>query len=104
MSSFSKQGYRVNKLQDNKKVKKHIKSFYSIMGKMEEVASDIKSKYPDMEFTEENIDEYANPLMGRDLDSMEKFLILGKLHYVGNEDKYIQGPSYDLTDGKEDNS
>lgn len=85
MSSFSKQGYRENKLQDNKKVKKHIKSFYSIMGQMEEVASDIKSKYPDMEFTEENIDEYANPLMGRDLDSMEKFLVLGKLHY-GKED------------------
>lgn len=81
MSSFSKQGYRTGKLQEDKKVKKHIKSFYQIMGQMENVAFTIKEKYPDMEFTEETINEYVNPLIGRDLDSMEKFLVLGKLHH-----------------------
>jgi hypothetical protein len=35
-----------------------------------------------LEYTEENINEYVVPIYGRELDSMEKMLVLGKLHYA----------------------
>jgi hypothetical protein len=34
-----------------------------------------------IEYTEDNINDYVKPILGRDLDSMEKFLVLGKLHH-----------------------
>lgn len=77
-----KQGLRKMKVAEDKKVKKHIKGFYSIMSKMDEIAKELD---PAIEYTEENIDDYVRPMLGRDLDSMEKFLILGKMHH-GKED------------------
>jgi hypothetical protein len=74
-------GARQQKVFENKKTKKHIKAFYKIMGDMDEVAKGLLSTHSEVEFTEENINEYVNPIYGRDLDSMEKFLVLGKLHY-----------------------
>lgn len=77
MSNFAKQGLRQNRLQQNKKTKQHIKSFYKILGDMDVVAKQLD---PTLEYTEENINEYVNPIYGRDLDNMEKFLVLGKVH------------------------
>lgn len=78
MSNFSNQGLRKEKILANKKVKKHIKEFYNILGDMETLSTKLDKN---LEYTEENINEYVNPIYGRDLDSMEKFLLLGKLHY-----------------------
>lgn len=72
-----KNGLRQMKVANDKKVKKHIKAFYSIIGKMNEI---VKELDPSIEYTEDNLDEYVRPMLGRDLDSMEKFLILGKMH------------------------
>lgn len=38
-----------------------------------------------LEYTEDNINEYVNPILGRDLDSYEKFIILGKMHHSKEE-------------------
>jgi hypothetical protein len=72
-----KQGLRQNKLAQNKKTKQHIKSFYKILGDMDVVAKQLD---PTLEYTEENINEYILPIYGRELDNMEKFLVLGKMH------------------------
>jgi len=81
-----KAGVRQMKLQEDKKIKKHIKGFYSIMGEMESLSQELRLSYPDIEFTEENLNEYAQPIYGRDLDNMEMFLVLGKLHKEDGED------------------
>lgn len=77
MSSYLKNGQRQAKLAERKKTKAHVKAFYKILGQMDVVAKQLD---PTLEYTEENIDSYVNPILGRDLDSMEKFLVLGKLH------------------------
>lgn len=71
-----KSGLRQMKVAEDKKVKKHVKAFYSIMHTMEEISKELD---PTLEYTEDNINDYVKPMLGRDLDSMEKFLILGKL-------------------------
>ena len=82
MSSFMKQGLRKMKVVEDKKVKKHVKAFYSIMHTMEEISKELD---PTLEYTEDNINDYVKPMLGRDLDSYEKFIILGKLHYGKEE-------------------
>ena len=77
-----KSGLRQMKVAEDKKVKKHVKAFYSIMHTMEEISKELD---PTLEYTEDNINDYVKPVLGRDLDSMEKFLILGKLHYGKEE-------------------
>jgi hypothetical protein len=49
------------------------------MNDMDDIAKQLKDV--DVEFTEDNIDEYVLPIYGRELDPMEKFLVLGKLHH-----------------------
>lgn len=82
MSNFSSKGYRENKLEKNKLVKKHVSAFYRILAEMEDVS---KKLDPRVEYNEENINNYVRPIYGRDLDSMEKMLVLGKLHYRKEE-------------------
>ena len=77
-----KSGLRQMKVAEDKKVKQHVKAFYSIMHTMEEISKELD---PTLEYTEDNINDYVKPMLGRDLDSMEKFLILGKLHYGKEE-------------------
>ena len=77
-----KSGLRQMKVAEDKKVKKHVKAFYSIMHTMEEISKELD---PTLEYTEDNINDYVKPMLGRELDSMEKFLILGKLHYGKEE-------------------
>lgn len=77
MSNFLKKGKRQEKVKKDKEVKKHTKEFYKILGKINtEVIPNLDDK---IEYTEENINEYVNPILGRDLDSMEKFIVLGKM-------------------------
>ena len=84
MSSYMKQGLRKMKVVEDKKVKKHVKAFYSIMHTMEEISKELD---PTLEYNEDNINDYVKPMLGRDLDNMEKFLLLGKLNIVNNETK-----------------
>lgn len=76
MSSFANRGLRQTVLLKNKETKKHIKSFYQIIGKIEDIS---KKLDPTLEYTEDNINDYVKPMLGRDLDSMEKFLVLTKV-------------------------
>lgn len=71
-----KSGQRQMKVANDKKVKKHVKGFYSIMHTIEEISKELD---PTLEYNEDNINNYVKPMLGRDLDPMEKFLILGKL-------------------------
>lgn len=82
---FNKAGLRASKRSEDRTVKKHIKAFYNIMDDMDNIAKQLKDV--DVEFTEDNIDEYVLPIYGRELDPMEKFLVLGKLHYKEDEQK-----------------
>lgn len=82
MSSYLKNGQRQAKLAERKKTKAHVKAFYNILGQMDVVAKQLD---PMLEYNEDNINEYVNPIIGRDLDSYEKFIILGKMHYSKEE-------------------
>lgn len=82
MHTYTKNGARQQKLQEKAKVKKHLKGFYQTIGKINEMADYLKSQ--NIEVTEENVNEVCKPLTGRDLDDMEKFLLLGRLS-VNNE-------------------
>jgi len=73
------QGLRKTKLIEKKATKAHVKSFYKIIGEMDTVAKQLD---PNLEYDEDNINEYVNPIYGRDLDAMEKMLVLGKLHHA----------------------
>jgi hypothetical protein len=79
-----KSGLRQMKVTEDKKVKKHVKAFYSIIGEIDKISKQLD---PTIKYTEENINEYVNPILGRDLDNMEQFLLLGKLNVVNNETK-----------------
>lgn len=77
-----KSGLRQMKVAEDKKVKQHVKAFYNILETMQSIAGQLDSN---IEYNEDNINDYVKPMLGRDLDSMEKFLILGKLHYGKEE-------------------
>ena len=81
MSSFANRGLRQTLLLKDKETKKHIKSFYQIIGKIENISKELDQS---IEYAEDNINEYVNPILGRDLDNMEKFLLLGKLSVINN--------------------
>lgn len=87
MSSYLKNGQRQAKLAERKKTKAHVKAFYNILGQMDVVAKQLD---PMLEYNEDNIDSYVNPIIGRDLDSMEKFVILGKMHYTKEDINNIE--------------
>ena len=78
MSSFASKGLRQNKLEKSRETKKHIKGFYKILHEMDVISNQLDI---DLEYNEENIDSYVLPMYGRELDSVEKFALLGKLHH-----------------------
>lgn len=80
MSSFSNKGLRADKKYLNLKTKRHVEAFYKILGDMDELATKLD---PSIEYNEENINDYVIEFY-RELDSMEKFVLLGKLHHKGN--------------------
>lgn len=87
MSSYLKNGQRQAKLAERKKTKAHVKAFYKILGEMDVVAKQLD---PMLEYNEDNINEYVNSIIGRDLDSYEKFIILGKMHYAKEDINNIE--------------
>lgn len=84
MSSFLKKGLRSQKVKKDKETKRHVKEFYKIIGVINEITDSLD---PNISYTEDNINEYTLPFLGRDLDDMEKFLILGKLEMNNKTNK-----------------
>lgn len=74
--SFLNKGYRQDKLQADKKIKAHVKAFYKIMDDMQKLAEELD---PTLEYNEDNINDYIDY---RELDPMEKFLVLGKINEI----------------------
>lgn len=71
-----KNGQRQMKVANDKKVKQHVKAFYNILETMQSIAGQLDSN---IEYNEDNINDYVRPMLGRDLDNMEKFLVLTKV-------------------------
>lgn len=72
-----KSGKRLYKVQQDKKVRKGIKDFYTRLARLNDLAVYLTEN--NIEVNEENIDEVMPRIVGRTLDSMEKMIVLSKL-------------------------
>lgn len=77
MHTFTKNGNRKANVLDKLKTKKQVKTFYTKLRQINELSDYLKT-LPEP-ITEDNIDSIVLELIGRDLDSMEKNLILNRL-------------------------
>ncbi len=79
MSGFLRKGRR----KETKRIKKHVKEFYKIIGEMDDVAQKIvKNKRVD-EVNEDTIEDIAFDYTNRNIGNMEKMLLLSKLNKDG---------------------
>lgn len=76
MNTYNKNGLRQVKLAEKKKTKAHIKKFYEIINQINNIAKDLDQS---LKYTEDNINDYTRHILGRELDSTEKMLLLSKL-------------------------
>jgi len=81
MNTYKKNGKRQLKVTKNKLVKKHTKGFYKSLNLINDLIRYFKNN--NIEVTEDNVEELSKEQLGRDIDSMEKFMLLGNL--VTNE-------------------
>ena len=77
MHTFNKSGIRKKNVLDKLKTKKQVKQFYIKLRQINELSDYLKTL--EDKVTEDNIDSIVPDLIGRDLDSMEKSLILARL-------------------------
>ena len=77
MHTFNKSGIRKKNVLDKLKTKKQVKQFYTKLRQINELSDYLKTLEEPV--TEDNIDSIVPDLIGRDLDSMEKSLILNRL-------------------------
>jgi len=77
MHTFTKNGNRKANVLDKLKTKKQVKTFYTKLRQINELSDYLKTLEEPV--TEDNIDSIVPELIGRDLDSMEKSLILARL-------------------------
>lgn len=77
MSNFLKRGRRSKAIAEKKELKHRTKEFYKILGELDVVANKIKDS--GVEVTEDTIVEEAAKYTDRKIESMEKFLLLGKI-------------------------
>ena len=77
MHTFNKSGIRKKNVLDKLNTKKQVKQFYTKLRQINELSDYLKTL--EEPITEENIDSIVPELIGRDLDSMEKSLILARL-------------------------
>lgn len=78
MHTFNKSGIRKKNVLDKLKTKKQVKQFYTKLRQINELSNYLKTLPEPV--TEDNIDSIVPELIGRDLDSMEKSLILARLN------------------------
>ena len=77
MHTFNKSGIRKKNVLDKLSTKKQVKTFYTKLRQINELSDYLKTLPEPV--TEDNIDSIVSELIGRDLDSMEKSLILARL-------------------------
>ena len=77
MHTFNKSGIRKKNVLDKLGTKKQVKQFYTKLRQINELSDHLKTLEEPV--TEDNIDSIIPKLIGRDLDSMEKSLILSRL-------------------------
>ena len=77
MHTYSKSGIRKKNVLDKLSTKKQVKTFYTKLRQINELSDYLKTL--EDKVTEDNIDSIVSELIGRDLDSMEKSLILNRL-------------------------
>ena len=77
MHTFNKSGIRKKNVLDKLNTKKQVKTFYTKLRQINELSDYLKTLPEPV--TEDNIDSIVPELIGRDLDSMEKSLILSRL-------------------------
>ena len=77
MHTFTKNGNRKANVLDKLNTKKQVKPFYTKLRQINELSDYLKTLEEPV--TEDNIDSIVPELIGRDLDSMEKSLILARL-------------------------
>ena len=77
MHTYSKSGIRKKNVLDKLNTKKQVKTFYTKLRQINELSDYLKTL--EDKVTEENIDSIVPELIGRNLDSMEKSLILARL-------------------------
>ena len=78
MHTYSKSGIRKKNVLDKLSTKKQVKTFYTKLRQINELSDYLKTL--EEPITEDNIDSIVPKLIGRDLDSMEKNLILRNLY------------------------
>jgi chorismate mutase len=78
MSTYTKNGARQVKLQQKVKIKKQVKEFYTRVEQINEISKYLVTL--EDKVTEDNIDAIVSELIGRELDSLEKTMILSKLN------------------------
>ena len=83
MHTYSKSGVRKKNVLDKLSTKKQVKQFYTKLRQINELSDYLKTLPEPV--TEDNIDSIVSELIGRDLDSMEKNLILNLLNVETNE-------------------
>ena len=77
MHTFNKSGIRKKNVLDKLSTKKQVKTFYTKLRQINELSDYLKTL--EDKVTEDNIDSIVSELIGRDLDSIEKSLILNRL-------------------------
>jgi hypothetical protein len=82
MSNFLKQGNRKAYKVEKKSLRKHTMAFYKIMNQMNTLALKLVEKEYDV--TEDNIQKLALDNYGRELDDMEKMLVMSKIADYNN--------------------
>ena len=83
MHTFNKSGIRKKNVLDKLSTKKQVKTFYTKLRQINELSDYLKTL--EEPITEDNIDSIVPDLIGRDLDSMEKSLILNRLNMGTDE-------------------
>ena len=83
MHTFNKNGIRKKNVLDKLNTKKQVKQFYTKLRQINELSDYLKTLEEPV--TEDNIDSIVPELIGRDLDSMEKSLILNRLNMGTDE-------------------
>ena len=78
MHTYSKSGIRKKNVLDKLDTKKQVKTFYTKLRQINELSDYLKTL--EEPITEDNIDSIVPDLIGRDLDSIEKNLILNRLN------------------------
>ena len=83
MHTFNKSGIRKKNVLDKLSTKKQVKQFYIKLRQLNELSDYLKTL--EDKVTEDNIDSIVSELIGRNLDSMEKILILNRLNMGTDE-------------------